>query len=167
MAGWKSMVRLSFLRSRATAVGLALAAALSVLGPAPTTSASAVADCQFQLGFRALHDLDATDIGNCTGNQMYAANGDAQQSTARGLMVWRKADNFTAFTDGFHTWVNGPNGLQERLNSDRFPWEATASSSSGAALDANVATTSQPSLDGMSSQFFNLMNGDRVANGLQ
>ena len=38
-------------------------------------------------------------------------------------MVWRKIDNFTAFTDGGTSWVNGPNGLQSRLNSARFSWE--------------------------------------------
>ena len=32
--------------------------------------------------------------------------------------------SFTAFTDGYHTWVNGPNGVQERLNSQRFAWQA-------------------------------------------
>ena len=37
---------------------------------------------------------------------------------------WRKADNRTAFTDGYRTWINGPNGLVDRLNSARFPWEA-------------------------------------------
>jgi len=40
------------------------------------------------------------------------------------LLVWRKLDNWTTFTDGFHTWVNGPYGLQERLNDQRFGWEA-------------------------------------------
>ena len=40
-----------------------------------------------------------------------------------GLLVWRKADNFTAFTDGGTTWVNGPNGLQSRPNGERFSWE--------------------------------------------
>ena len=40
-----------------------------------------------------------------------------------GLLVWRKADNLTAFTDGYWTWVNGPRGLQRRLNSERFDWE--------------------------------------------
>ena len=37
-----------------------------------------------------------------------------------GLLVWRKADNHTAFTDGYRTWVNGPYGLQVRLNTARF-----------------------------------------------
>jgi hypothetical protein len=50
--------------------------------------------------------------------------GDAIQHTTGGLLVWRKLDNWTTFTDGFHTWVNGPYGLQERLNDQRFGWEA-------------------------------------------
>ena len=54
----------------------------------------------------------------------YAANGDSQQRTSRGLMVWRKADNWTAFTDGSRTWVNGPDGAVERGNDERFSWEA-------------------------------------------
>src|SRR6185437_12780780 len=52
-----------------------------------------------------------------------AANGDAQQHTTKGLLAWRKADNWTAFTDGYRTWINGPDGLVKRLNADRFPWE--------------------------------------------
>src|SRR5262249_21138217 len=35
-------------------------------------------------------------------------------------------DNFTAFTDGARTWVNGPFGLQQRLNTERFDWEGAA-----------------------------------------
>lgn len=50
-------------------------------------------------------------------------SGDGLQATTMGLMVWRKADNWTAFTDGYRTWVSGPNGLQQRLNSERFDWE--------------------------------------------
>jgi hypothetical protein len=51
-------------------------------------------------------------------------NGDSLQQTTGGLMVWRNADNWTAFTNGRRTWVNDPFGAQERANSDRFPWEA-------------------------------------------
>jgi len=56
-------------------------------------------------------------------------NGDGLQHTVTpqggtDLLVWRKADNWTAFTDGYHTWVNGPGGLEYRLNSQRFAWEA-------------------------------------------
>ena len=55
-----------------------------------------------------------------------AANGDSLQHTTTGLLVWRKSDNWTAFTDGYRTWPNGPYGLQEHLNSQRFPWEGGA-----------------------------------------
>jgi hypothetical protein len=34
------------------------------------------------------------------------------------MLVWRKFDNVTAFTDGHRTWLNGPRGLQGRLNTD-------------------------------------------------
>ena len=37
--------------------------------------------------------------------------------------MWRKADNWTAFTDGYRTWINGPHGLQARLNTEQFDWE--------------------------------------------
>jgi hypothetical protein len=81
--------------------------------------------CQFVLGFETLHDAIPAVIGNCADDEQHnTANGDALQHTAHGLLVWRKADNFTAFTDGYQTWVNGPNGIQERLNSQRFTWEA-------------------------------------------
>ncbi len=51
------------------------------------------------------------------------SNGDALQRTTNGLLVWRKADNHTAFTDGYRAWVVGPYGLEYRLNSRRFSWE--------------------------------------------
>ncbi len=38
-------------------------------------------------------------------------------------MVWRKAGNWTGFTDGYRTWVSGPAGLEARLNAERLPWE--------------------------------------------
>ena len=96
---------------------------LSLLAPVSVHAQSA-GGCQFILGFKTLHDLDVNDIGDCTENQAFAPNGDAQQHTTKGLMAWRKADNWTAFTNGYMTWINGPNGLVNRLNTDRFPWEA-------------------------------------------
>ena len=83
------------------------------------------ADCQFVLGFKTLRDLIGHDIvGECLDNEHYNAIGDSNQHTTGGLLAWRKADNWTAFTDGYRTWVNGPNGLQQRLNTERFEWEA-------------------------------------------
>lgn len=92
------------------------------LVPAPTNAAA----CQFVLGFKMVYDLIPNDVGDCKTEQHYnPQNGDALQETTGGLLVWRKADNFTAFTDGYRTWVNGPYGLQQRLNTERFAWEAS------------------------------------------
>lgn len=41
-------------------------------------------------------------------------------------MAWRKLDNWTAFADGYTIWVNGPLGLQQRQNAERFDWERAA-----------------------------------------
>jgi hypothetical protein len=106
---------------RRVAASLALVPWLVVAAPA---YAQAAPGCQFILGFQTLHAMDPADIGNCTDNQAFAANGDAQQHTSNGLMAWRKADNWTAFTNGYWTWINGPNGLAKRLNTQRFSWEA-------------------------------------------
>src|SRR5438093_5613197 len=93
-----------------------------------TATSAAAANCQFVLGFKILHDLIPHTMGDCLADEHHAPNGDALQETsgptgAGGLLVWRKADNWTAYTDGYHSWVNGPNGVQERLNTERFPWE--------------------------------------------
>jgi hypothetical protein len=81
--------------------------------------------CRFVLGFQALHVAIPTVVGNCLDDEQHnPTNGDALQQTTKGLLAWRKADNFTAFTDGYGTWVDGPDGVRERLNDQRFPWEA-------------------------------------------
>ena len=51
--------------------------------------------------------------------------GEVLQYTTGGALIWRKADNWTGFTDGSRTWVLGPRGLQQRLSRQRFRWEAT------------------------------------------
>ena len=82
-------------------------------------------DCAFQLGFKALHDLIPDVVGQCVDDEQHnPATGITQQTTTNGRLTWRKADNWTGFTDGQRTWINGPEGLQQRLNSERFPWEA-------------------------------------------
>src|SRR5262249_44948570 len=95
-------------------------ASLLIVVPAPVGAQS----CEFVLGFATMQSLLPTVVGQCLENEHHnPANGDALQMTTTGLLVWRKADNFTAFTDGFRTWVNGPFGVQIRLNSQRFFWE--------------------------------------------
>jgi len=160
-AGWRSF-RIAML------AGAVLTSVLNVT----VASAAAPTNCQFVLGFKTLHNLVPGDAGDCVTNQVFAANGDAQQTTTRGLMAWRKTDNWTAFTDGYRTWVNGPAGVQQRLNTERFPWEAPTSSTmaatSAAIGHAAVTTPSWPEqLSPMAAQFLDLLNGDRQSNGLQ
>jgi hypothetical protein len=83
------------------------------------------APCHFVLGFQTLHGLMPARVGACLDDERYlATSGETIQHTSGGLLVWRKADNGTAFTDGSQTWVLGPHGLQERPNNRRFAWEA-------------------------------------------
>ncbi len=79
---------------------------------------------EFKLGFGALAGQIPEGAGQPLEDEHYGANGDALQRTTRGLMVWRKADNWTAFTDGAVTWINGPEGLQSRPNDQKFGWES-------------------------------------------
>jgi hypothetical protein len=108
------------------------AAALTVGALAlPLAAPPAHADgCRFILGFATLHDLLPRVVGQCVDDEQHnPTNGDGLQHTtgmagAGGLLVWRKADNWTAFTDGYRTRINGPAGLAKRPNTRRFAWEA-------------------------------------------
>lgn len=103
-----------------------LVTVLIVLTPASVVGATA--HCEFILGFAtlkaAIDEVEGPEkIGACLENQRFTANGNAEQQTTGGLLVWRKQDSFTAFTDGYRTWANGPQGLQVRLNTESFAWE--------------------------------------------
>ena len=58
--------------------------------------------------------------------QFHPIEQEARQQTTGGLMVWRKVDNWTGFTDGQRTWIHGPEGLQSRLNTELLDWERIA-----------------------------------------
>jgi Protein of unknown function (DUF4232)/Galactose oxidase, central domain len=97
---------------------------LAIVATIPPVPAARAEGCHFVFGFATLHDLIPEIVGQCLEDEQHnPTNGDGLQATTLGLLVWRKADNFTAFTDGFRTWINGPSGVQERLNSQRFTWE--------------------------------------------
>ncbi len=104
-------------------------AGLLVLLAAPTAAAS---DCEFVLGFATLKSLvDAAEgpdrVGACVDNEQYHPDsGESLQETTGGQLIWRKADNWTAFTDGSHTWINGPLGIQSRPNTELLDWERIA-----------------------------------------
>ena len=52
--------------------------------------------------------------------------GTPPSAPAGGMLVWRPADDWLAFTDGDRTWVYGPDGLRPRLNTERYIWETDA-----------------------------------------
>lgn len=125
-----------------TVAGSAWAAAASSAG-AETRTATATNQrgCEFRLGFKAVRDLIPERVGQCVENERHnPSNGDALQQTTGGMLAWRKADNWTAFTDGHRTWINGPSGLQQRLNTERFAWEQEPR---GTASSAPASTTAR------------------------
>ena len=78
----------------------------------------------FRNGFQTLAQLIPGVVGQPLEDERFLPDvGDSLQRTTTGLMVWRKADNHLAFTDGLTTWVLGPSGLQSRPNDSRFDWE--------------------------------------------
>jgi hypothetical protein len=89
------------------------------------SSAQAQAACTFTLGFKDLHDQIPQIVGTCLEDEHpNPDNGNTEQRTSGGLLVYRQSDNWTAFTNGGSTWINGPYGLQSRANGTSFPWEA-------------------------------------------
>ena len=100
--------------------------ALQVVAPPIATD-----DCRFVSSFFLLREqIGAERVGRCLENQVTLETGDARQRTEMGEMVWRRYDGVTAFTDGYQTWIAGPNGIEVRLNSERLPWEGAPSANS-------------------------------------
>lgn len=140
----------SFLRSAARAIcGASLASALlTQVALSPTTARAQ--SCEFSLGFAALASaIGPGTVGACLEEIWYDEQGDARQRTTGGVFAWRAADNWTAFTDGFRTWINGPMGLTSRLNTERYSWEVDAGApgttlvgtdTTARALDAGAAS---------------------------
>lgn len=88
-----------------------------------------------------LHHLIPAEVGACVENQTFAANGNAEQRTTRGWMVRRKADTWTAFSNGSTTWIQGPYGLGRRLNTERFGFEQRPPGDRVLAVIRDVPTT--------------------------
>ena len=119
-------------------VALGVLLLLLIRSGASEASRPSQAGCGYALGFATLRELVGGQVvGDCLENERFnVGNGNAEQRTRNGLLVWRKADNWTAFTDGHRTWLNGPNGVQQRLNTERFAWESDAPSAAAPAAPA-------------------------------
>ena len=118
-----------------------------------TPSVSLAHECHFVLGFKTIRDLIGHEtVGECLEEERHDAMGNGTQHTTGGFLVWRKADNHTSFTDGYHTWVNGPYGLQQRLNSERFEWESDSATfmeqEAASALTLEALRNAEYELDG-------------------
>jgi hypothetical protein len=107
---------------------------------------------EFRLGFAALAAMIPDVVGRPLEEEHWDGAGDQIQATlmpngCHGLMVWRRADNWTAFTDGFRTWINGPLGLQVRLNTELFLWEMEAQGPQVLDISKSLPTAPSHQLD--------------------
>jgi len=93
--------------------------------PQPTTSAQGQTSCAFGQGFATMRDLvGAAVVGDCREDErQLPGNGNAEQRTANGTLIYRALDGRLLFTNDSRTWINGPDGLIDRPNNQRFPWE--------------------------------------------
>jgi hypothetical protein len=98
---------------------------LTLVSPVPGLAADD--ECRFRQGFRTLRDLIPEVVGDCLEDEhTELETGNQLQRTTRGLLVWRADDNWTAFTDGTTTWINGPRGIESRPNGALLSWERGA-----------------------------------------
>jgi hypothetical protein len=85
--------------------------------------------CEVVMGFALLEaHVGPSIVGSCLEAERFdPSKGLSEQRTSGGLLVWRKDENLLAFTDGYRTWLLGSNGVVQRLNTQRYCWEADAS----------------------------------------
>jgi hypothetical protein len=102
-----------------------LASILTVALMLPISAAPVGAQaCEFRADFKSLREEIPDIVGRCLENELFdATTGNFRQRTSGGMIFRDAADQRTSFTDGHKTWIYGPNGLQHRLNTERFPWE--------------------------------------------
>jgi phosphohistidine phosphatase SixA len=68
--------------------------------------------------------VGAAIVGECQEDERQnAGNGNTEQRTANGMLIYRVLDDRLLFSTDSRTWINGPEGLVDRPNNQRFPWE--------------------------------------------
>jgi phosphohistidine phosphatase SixA len=113
-------------RQRPNAIVLALALALSIILVLLSWRAAQTQPvCEFVLGFADMYVLvGPATVGNCVENERFVAgNGNAEQRTTNGILVFSGLDRMMRFIGSERTWIIGPDGLVERPNNQRFEWE--------------------------------------------
>ncbi|MCX5985134.1 MAG: trypsin-like peptidase domain-containing protein [Chloroflexi bacterium] len=115
------------------------------------------AQCEIWPRFLVLAEALPDLIGNCVASEaLNGETGDIEQPVDGGVLVLRSADNTPTFTDGWQTWVAGPNGIETRLNSERLAWEPGEASLAVAAVapdeaavvpDGGTLLATRPALD--------------------
>lgn len=90
------------------------------LAEAVQQAARSVHRPQFRMGFKLLADQIPTIVGEPMEDEHPdPATGNMVQRTTRGMMTWRKADNWTGFTDGVRVWYLTPSGVQVQPDEGR------------------------------------------------
>src|SRR5215212_4190721 len=106
-----------------------------------TPVAQAQSTCTLRPEFESLRvALNTGLVGSCIAGERTEANGDVLQDTGHGVLVKRAVDARVAFTNGSLTWMNGPAGVETRLNTERFPWEDTTASPAVSPANQNSTT---------------------------
>jgi phosphohistidine phosphatase SixA len=68
--------------------------------------------------------VGAAVVGECQENERQnPGNGNTEQRTANGMLIYRALDGHVLFSTDSRTWINGPEGFFDRANNQRFPWE--------------------------------------------
>jgi phosphohistidine phosphatase SixA len=95
-----------------------------VPSPSPAASPSPVA-CQFQAGFKELRDLvGAATVGECLEPERpIPGNGNVEQRTTNGLLVYRAIDGRVLFIGANQTSINRDGTVVTRANDERLEWE--------------------------------------------
>jgi phosphohistidine phosphatase SixA len=68
--------------------------------------------------------VGATTIGDCTENErQIPGNGNAEQRTTNGMLVFRAIDSRVMFVGANQTWINRDGQVVTRPNNQRLEWE--------------------------------------------
>jgi phosphohistidine phosphatase SixA len=111
-------------RSRLLVFGLALVLGVLLVLLSGRAAQSQPA-CEFVLGFADMYILvGPATVGNCVENERFVAgNGNAEQRTTNGILVFSGLDRMMRFIGSERTWIIGPDGLVDRPNNQRYEWE--------------------------------------------